>query len=133
MQRRFIAFRLREEADSDIIAAVQNITSNRTMSAICREGLRGVLNIKLDERGRDSIEMILSGRSIEEDNQPEISKPPITVKSKPAIFIPKRTEAVRDERNELLLMYKGYRRRNSTVANNHPLGSLQNASTCKRE
>ncbi|MDR6883579.1 hypothetical protein [Bacillus sp. 3255] len=94
MERRFIAFRLREDADSDIIAAVQNITSNKTMSAMCREGLREVLNLKLDERGRDSIEMIISGRSIHEESEVKSSQcvenQPITVKSKPAIFIPKK-------------------------------------------
>ncbi|MFC5447603.1 hypothetical protein [Paenibacillus aestuarii] len=86
VQRKFIAFRLREEADSDIIAAVQNITSNNTLSAICREGLRRVLNLKLEERGPDSIEMNISGRR--EDKQSEIFQPLVTVKSKP--FIPQK-------------------------------------------
>lgn len=95
MQRKFIGFRLRDDVDSDIMAAVQNISSNETVSAMCRQGLREVLNLKFDEKDRDSIEMIISGRSIEDDygvkpDYKHVVTQPITVKSKPAIFIPKK-------------------------------------------
>jgi hypothetical protein len=98
MLRRFIAFRLREGADFDIMAAVQNIASNKIMSAMCREGLREMLNLQSDDKDRESIEMIITGRSIEEEAEfveikqyKQSEEPrPMPIKSKPAIFIPKK-------------------------------------------
>jgi hypothetical protein len=44
-----ISFRLRED-DFDLIALIQSITYKKAMSAMCREGLRSVLELQHDER-----------------------------------------------------------------------------------
>jgi hypothetical protein len=72
MERKYIGFRLREGHDIDLMIALEGV-GTKELSDLCRNGLRQILRLNTEEK--------ISAPAIE---QPQ----PITIKSKPAIFVP---------------------------------------------